>query len=932
VSTTRNTYQGYGSSGNQWPISLIDNTTMVYAKAGESSITNFVDFEYHANGQLHRALREPNANDPSVRLITENDYDSYGNLVSETVKGSDGDPNARSTTYEYDGNKRLPRYLTNAKGHRSQISYHPVCDTPQVTTDANQLQTRFTYTNFCLEATATAANGVVKTSSYKWGNEVQSCSSSRGCQSAPAFEVTVETTEQATVSTLANHYGQPMLVITEGMDQREILQTTEYDRFGRATQQSQPYFSGQTSVVNTTHYDDYDRITRVDLPFDTYSDARAYTSNNYSVNAQGNAVVSVRDAEGKFTHTHTNALGQVVKVVDDKNQQIQYRYTAQGNLKETQDHLNNIIGVSYDILGRRIELDDPDLGLSKYGLSPFGEIIQQEDAEGLIIFSEYDVLGRMVKRRVPVNDTNTQTTSNQWVFDVSDWAYDQGVNKRGLMTSVTTTTQSGTSQEAISYQKAYDYDGLNRLASETTQIKGRSFVQNYGYNNVGQLSYREYPSSGTGTMSINLNYDNGYLSSITDKPLSDASCIEHWRANEYDALGRLRNERLGSFINTTRLIDNAQGVVRGIQASVTVGGQQQVQNLVYDYDAANNVKLRHDALTGVTEEFAYDDLHRLLEHKRDGNIETSVTYNAIGNITSKSDVGTYHYDSSRPHALTSVSLPITQAQGTNLGQFEVQWQWDESSQSLRKSLPSIHGQAFTYDKKGSIKQSGSRRVYWTAFSKPSLMIAQKANNEQHGSAIEYDANFERMFKQKATYSGFGTLNQVNESTYYVGKDYERIENSSGTVHRYHISAGSHAIQIERKDGSSVDEPQYMLTDNLGSTNVIINKHGKVEQRLEFDPWGMRTTSSPLLSGEVIENDSVNDVTTRGYTGHEMDDEVGLINMNARIYDPYLGRFLSADPVLPDAGDMQQFNRYSYVTNNPLKFTDPTGKITFQEEV
>jgi RHS repeat-associated protein len=58
----------------------------------------------------------------------------------------------------------------------------------------------------------------------------------------------------------------------------------------------------------------------------------------------------------------------------------------------------------------------------------------------------------------------------------------------------------------------------------------------------------------------------------------------------------------------------------------------------------------------------------------------------------------------------------------------------------------------------------------------------------------------------------------------------------------------------------------------------------------------------------------------------MDDETGLINMNARIYDPYLGRFLSADPVLPDAYDMQQFNRYSYVTNNPLKYTDPTGNF------
>lgn len=72
--------------------------------------------------------------------------------------------------------------------------------------------------------------------------------------------------------------------------------------------------------------------------------------------------------------------------------------------------------------------------------------------------------------------------------------------------------------------------------------------------------------------------------------------------------------------------------------------------------------------------------------------------------------------------------------------------------------------------------------------------------------------------------------------------------------------------------------------------------------------------------------AVNGITNRGYTGHEMDDEVGLTNMNARIYDPYLGRFLSPDPVLPDASDMQSFNRYAYVINNPLKYVDPTGNI------
>ncbi|MFQ3246976.1 MAG: RHS repeat-associated protein [Arenicella sp.] len=926
--TTTKAYYGYGSGNNDWPVALVDHGTTVFTKPNEATVSNFIDFDYYANGQLQRVSREPNAADPSGRLITDYVYDTVGNIENQTVKRGTGDLNGRVTHYEYDGNKRLPEYLVNDLGHRSRIQFHAVCDTPAIATDANQIGTSLTYNDFCLEKTATAANGVVKTTTYKWAGSQQACSLSRGCQTPPALEVSVAATGQASVSTLYNHYMKSILVITQGMDQTEILQTSKVDRFGRTIERSQPFFSNSLAVVQTFEFDGYDRPTRSDLPFNTYPDASnqsefAYISNTYSVQ-NGNSVVSIRDPEGKLKHTHTNASGQMVKVVDHKSQVMLYRYNAQGNLKETQDHLGNVISIKYDLIGRRTELDDPDLGISKYRHSSYGEIIEQEDAEGLIIYTEYDQLGRMKERRVPIVGTDTTIDPSLWVFDVSEWTYDQGVNKNGLLSSVITRTNAATTTEATSYEQTYGYDLLNRLASETTVIQGQSFTQNYTYNGDGQLSYREFPSSGGAeVMGINLNYDNGYLASITDKPLSSASCIEHWRATKYDALGRLTEERLGKFITTKRLIDNAQGVVRGIQSNMTIGNQQMVQDLVYDYDATNNVKLRLDQLTGVTEEFDYDDLHRLLEHKRDGNVETTVLYDAIGNITYKSDVGNYHYDGpAGPHALSSVTLPM--GQGANLGQFAVSWDWDGAVPN--KSLPTIHGQTFTYDKKGSIEQSGSRRLYWTAFSKPHLMIAQQAGGDQHGSKIEYDANFNRMLKQEGTYSSFANLTAVKETTYYVGKDYERIENQEGVIHRYHIKAGSHAIQIERKDGQSLDDPKYMLSDNLGSTNVIINKFGKVEQRLEFDPWGMRTTASPLLSGEIIENDSVNDVTTRGYTGHEMDDEVGLINMNARIYDPYLGRFLSADPVLPDAGDMQQFNRYSYVTNNPLKYTDPTGNI------
>jgi RHS repeat-associated protein len=69
---------------------------------------------------------------------------------------------------------------------------------------------------------------------------------------------------------------------------------------------------------------------------------------------------------------------------------------------------------------------------------------------------------------------------------------------------------------------------------------------------------------------------------------------------------------------------------------------------------------------------------------------------------------------------------------------------------------------------------------------------------------------------------------------------------------------------------------------------------------------------------------------RGYTGHLHNDEVGLIYMNARYYVPSLGRFASADTIVPDPTNPQQFNRFSYVLNNPLRFTDPTGHLSEDE--
>ncbi|WP_262512404.1 RHS repeat protein [Dyadobacter luteus] len=65
---------------------------------------------------------------------------------------------------------------------------------------------------------------------------------------------------------------------------------------------------------------------------------------------------------------------------------------------------------------------------------------------------------------------------------------------------------------------------------------------------------------------------------------------------------------------------------------------------------------------------------------------------------------------------------------------------------------------------------------------------------------------------------------------------------------------------------------------------------------------------------------------RGYTGHEMLDQFGLINMNGRMYDPVLGRMLSPANYVQEPGMTQSYNRYSYVWNNPLRYTDPSGQV------
>ena len=175
----------------------------------------------------------------------------------------------------------------------------------------------------------------------------------------------------------------------------------------------------------------------------------------------------------------------------------------------------------------------------------------------------------------------------------------------------------------------------------------------------------------------------------------------------------------------------------------------------------------------------------------------------------------------------------------------------------------------------------------------------------------------------------------NVDTYYLGKSYEeRVEGSQETQICY-ISIGGKTIgthtQVFNTDyvptnANYAETPfnRYFHTDALGSITAITDDNATVVERRSYEAFGkIRAMDYGVNNNSLTSNLTI--VSNRAFTGHEQISEIpGLIHMNARVYDSDIGRFLSADSIVQDPLDSQAFNRYSYVRNNPMMFTDPSG--------
>ena len=192
--------------------------------------------------------------------------------------------------------------------------------------------------------------------------------------------------------------------------------------------------------------------------------------------------------------------------------------------------------------------------------------------------------------------------------------------------------------------------------------------------------------------------------------------------------------------------------------------------------------------------------------------------------------------------------------------------------------------------------------------------------------------------QSVTYGGAGKVTGMSEGDYTLSIEYgpedERWRSSlyedgnPGRSVRYgdgfdFITVGDTLRRIYYLDEDIilVEEPltgesrlYYAHADRLGSYTDIMDGEANRVFRAEYDAWGRQTVTTNTIG------------FIRGYTGHEMLPEFGLINMNGRMYDPLLARFLSADDFVQMPLSPQSYNRYSYCMNNPLKYTDPSGEL------
>ena len=479
----------------------------------------------------------------------------------------------------------------------------------------------------------------------------------------------------------------------------------------------------------------------------------------------------------------------------------------------------------YDNLGRQTSLTDPDAGTITYSYNNFNELTKQTDLRGIVDSLTYDILGRVA----------TQVRNE----GIKVYTYDPAGNP-GLLDSVSYSTGSVN----------YNYDSASRLTEKITRIDGTSYSASYGYDSYSRLQTLTYPS---GFAIKNVYNTYGYQSEVRR---NDNNALI-WQGQNVNTFGQFTQYIYGNNLTTTKTYD-CLGMLRNIST-----GSVQDMDYSFDYETGNMLR-RKDNLQNLTEIFTFDNLDRLTGVI--GPAPLTMTYASSGNILSKTSIGNYSYEGSKPHAVTSVTNP------------------------------------------DGLIPTNTQRITYTSFNKVDSIIQGNLIY-----TIAYGSDDQRTMSKLLN-------NGVPEKTTYYNGGYVKEVSPGNNIRQLHYIEGGDGLAAVFVRNNGQDTMYYIHKDHLGSINVITDQNGAVIQNCSFDAWGRRRNPADWSYDDFPESFFLD----RGFTGHEHLDQFGLINMNGRVYDPAIARFLSPDNFVQSPYLTQAFNRYTYCLNNPLRYIDPSG--------
>lgn len=819
-------------------------------------------------------------------------YDTYGNVTKETVTYSDGPTVTTDNTYWNEDNNLNYSigFLENQVTTKTRSGSTWV-DRKYISEHSNRLPTKkIHYINgkAVSQVVYSYKNGLVSQESLKEYastadliTKYEYDSYGRVIKKTDPFGLTETYTynTKGQLSSIKNHKGQET-----GL---------EYDDFGRKIKTTTP-----DAVVETVSFSWVTSPTSAQR-LTTVSATGTPTSQIY-YDALGREVRTGKqrfDGNHIYTDNDYDEKGRLAKISmpfkgSAPTQWNVYTYDAYDRVtslkyasgkEDTFSYSNTSItstvdGVSkterYNAAGEIISVTDP-AGTITYNYRPDGQMDNVVAPGGITTRFGYDDYGR-------------QTSISDPSFGVIQYKYDA----MGNVSQETDANEDDTYKTYDNFHRLtkkevagqtidYTYNEDNLIISE---ISSNGTAKAYTYDDLMRLSTLTETNVDGKWLKKTFTYVGGNVSALTYASNAGNIVTENYTY----AYGNLSEIKLNNSTSIWKLTaENASGLTTGVNTGcltrtysydtygnptgrVVKNGSAVIQNSGYSFNTGTgNLNWRKDNVRNIQESFGYDNLNRLTSFAG-----KTAAYSNNGNITNISNVGAFVYNDEKPYAIASITPYGTE-------------------------VP-FREQQITYN----------------ALRRPETIT-------ENG----YVATF--------TYNGEGNRvkmnlkknNQVQSNKYYWKNQYEMETGIAGSKEILYLGGDAYsAAAVYVKEGTGAWAVYYLCRDYLGSITHIVNSSGGVKQELSYDAWGrLRNPVNQALYAVDAEPALF---LGRGYTGHEHLTVFGLINMNARLYDPVIGRFLSPDPQLQDSYSSQNYNRYSYCLNNPLRYTDPNGEFIF----